>query len=111
METIWKRVAPLIQQNKLRGIFLECSYSQEETELFGHLNSKYMIEELNTLASLVNTKSPQTALTGLTIIVTHIKAAVVNGITSTQSIQQELEALNTLGVQFVFPQQGEKIQL
>lgn len=111
METIWKRVAPLIRQNKLRGIFLECSYSQEETELFGHLNSKYMIEELSTLANFVNPKSPQTALTGLTIIVTHIKGARVNGITATQSIQQELETLNTLGVQFIFPEQGEKIQL
>lgn len=111
IETIWKRVAPLIQQNKLRGIFLECSYSQEETQLFGHLNSKYMIEELNTLANFVNPTSPDTALMGLKIIVTHIKNAIVNGITATQSIQQELEMLNTLGVQFIFPEQGEKIQL
>lgn len=111
METIWRRVAPLIQQNKLRGIFLECSYSQKETELFGHLNSKYMIEELNTLANFVSPTSPQTALAGLKIIVTHIKSAMVNGITATQSIREELEMLNTLGVQFIFPEQGERIQL
>lgn len=111
MEAIWKRISPLIQQNKLLGIFLECSYGQEETELYGHLNSKYMIEELTKLATLVDPKSPQTALKDLKVIVTHIKGSLFKGKTSVESIQKELETLNTLGLTFLFPKQGEKIEL
>lgn len=111
MRTIWKRISPLIHQNKLKGIFLECSYGQEETELYGHLNSKYMIEELTRLATFVDPKSPQTALKGLKVIVTHIKGSLFKGKTSVESIEKELETLNTLGVTFLFPKQGEKVEL
>lgn len=111
MEAIWKRISPLIQQNKLLGIFLECSYGQEETELYGHLNSKYMIEELTKLATLVDRKSPNTALKDLKVIVTHIKGSLFKGKSSLESIQKELETLNTLGLVFLFPEQGEKLEL
>lgn len=111
MEAIWKRISPLIQQNKLLGIFLECSYGQEETELYGHLNSKYMIEELTKLATLVDLKSPNTALKDLKVIVTHVKGSLFKGKTSLESIQKELKTLNNLGLIFLFPKQGEKIEL
>ena len=45
--------APKIAEKKLRGIFIECSYADDQLEetLFGHLAPRYLIEELKALAA------------------------------------------------------------
>ncbi len=113
IEKIWHKIAPLISQNKLRGIFLECSFSSEvgPSHLHGHLNTTYMMEELNKLARLVNPSSPETALKNVKVIVTHIKNTFHNGVSAQQIIQDELKKLNNLNVQLIFPEQGKKIEL
>ncbi len=113
LEKVWKKIAPLISQNKFRGMFLESSYQNKRptAELFGHLNPKYMMEELNNLARLVDPVNPQTALKNLKIIVTHIKESVFKGASSKEIIEEELNALNNLDVQFIFPEQGERLEL
>ncbi|KAI5358104.1 Putative cyclic-AMP phosphodiesterase, class-II, ribonuclease Z/Hydroxyacylglutathione hydrolase [Septoria linicola] len=52
---VWQEAARKIAQGVLGGIFIECSYddSQADAILFGHLNPKHLIAELQTLASLV----------------------------------------------------------
>lgn len=52
---IWQEAARKIAIGILGGIFIECSYddSQPDNVLFGHLNPKHLIAELQALAHLV----------------------------------------------------------
>ena len=52
---VWSEAAPKIASGQLRGIFVECSYddAQSEDTLFGHLAPRYLIAELKALASEV----------------------------------------------------------
>lgn len=53
---MWLDAAPKIANGLLRGIFIECSYSDEQSEetLFGHLAPRYLIEELKVLGAEVD---------------------------------------------------------
>lgn len=112
LEPLWKHIAPLIQQNKLRALFIECSYDDQKpsSELFGHLTPHYLTEELTKLARLVNPTEPQLALRNLNVVVTHIKEGLLKGPTSVQKIREELEKRNTLHVPFIFPEQGQRLE-
>jgi len=52
---IWQEAARKIAHGVLGGIFIECSYddSQADAVLFGHLNPKHLIAELQALAAMV----------------------------------------------------------
>jgi 3',5'-cyclic-nucleotide phosphodiesterase len=113
IEKVWKKVAPLIREGRLHGILLECSYTNEvpDNELYGHLNPKYMMQELEKLAYIVDPTQPESALLKVKVIVTHIKDSCYRGGSPKQVIQDELNSLNKLNIQFVFPEQGQKIEL
>jgi len=112
MEKAWKRLVPLVLENKLKGIFLECSYSDRPDHLlFGHLDAKNMIEELLHFATLVDPIHPEEALKGLKVLVTHMKDPLLKKGSYIEDIASELKKLNNLGVIFIFPSQGEKILL
>ena len=53
---IWQEAARKISLNLLGGIFIECSYddSQPDSVLFGHLNPKHLIAELQNLGRMVD---------------------------------------------------------
>lgn len=105
--TVWKRAIPLIEEKRLKAVFLECSYTDEgEKDLFGHLNPKFMIEELQALAQ----KLKSNALNGFKIVVTHIKESLLEGKSAEKIIQEELDQRNTLGVKFIFPKQGDRFE-
>lgn len=105
---IWKRITPLIQEKRLKGLFLECSYSHKEVGqvIFGHLDTSLMMQELHRLADL--TKS---SLEGLSVIVTHRKENLYKGEDSKEEIEKELTELNDLKLHFIFPKQGDRIIL
>ncbi|MEO8401395.1 MAG: 3',5'-cyclic-nucleotide phosphodiesterase [Gammaproteobacteria bacterium] len=112
IEHIWRTITPLIQEQKLRAILLECSFanSQPDTQLFGHLKPSLYLNELRQLATRVDPKHPKTALKGLIVFVTHIKPTA-ESLPSHQTadlILAELQQGNDLGVVFVVPQQGKK---
>lgn len=112
MDVVWKRVAPLMKEKQLKGIFLECSYlDKPDSELFGHLDAKHMMQELRHFACLVDAEHPETALQGLTVLVTHVKDPLAKEGRFKESIAEELEKCNDLGVTFLFPSQGERIVL
>lgn len=60
---VWQEAARKIAHGLLGGIFIESSYddSQADAVLFGHLNPKHLIAELQTLASLVSEAKAQRA--------------------------------------------------
>ncbi|WP_031528224.1 MBL fold metallo-hydrolase [Dyadobacter crusticola] len=100
MELVWKAVAPLVKEGKLRAVFLEVSYpnSQPDKSLFGHLTPKWFFKELEKLAALAG----QQSMRNLNVVVTHIKPVGSNE----AQITAELNKENTLGVKLIFPQQG-----
>ncbi|EGP90290.1 uncharacterized protein MYCGRDRAFT_69002 [Zymoseptoria tritici IPO323] len=52
---VWQEAARKVAHDILGGIFIECSYddSQADAILFGHLNPRHLIAELQNLASMV----------------------------------------------------------
>lgn len=109
---IWRHIAPLVRQQQLKGMLIEASYpsSRADNQLFGHLTPKWLCAELSKLAAMVNEASPDKALTGLNVIVTHMKPALTRQ-NPVETIKKELAAKNTLGVTIIIPQQGKTIFL
>ena len=112
LHTLWTVIAPLVQAKKLRAIFLEVSYPDERPDhiLFGHLTPRWLMEELGRLAQVVHPQDPHAALQGLTVVVTHIKPALTQGPSPQERIVQQLQARNTLGVRFIIPSQGSRLE-
>ena len=112
VQQVWTYIAPLVRDKKLRGIFLEVSYPNEvpDDSLFGHLTPKWMMTELHNLAKLVSPEQPDDALTGLKVVVTHIKPSLKQELPRTEIIKKQLEEMNDLGVKFIIPEQGGRIE-
>jgi len=110
---VWERVAPIIKEGKLKAIFIECSYpdEQKDSELNGHLDPRFLMQELDHLACLVAPGKCKEPLIDLKVIVTHIKENLLKGATGKQYIEHELSKQNDLGIQFIFPYQGQKLEL
>ena len=109
---IWQSIAPLIRQGSLRGLFLEISYpnGRNVTQLYGHLTPLWLMKELHRLAALVNPHQPTSALSGITVIVSHIKPTLQRGQSERGQIMQQVAELNDLGIRFLFPEQGDRIE-
>ncbi|MHC5354282.1 MBL fold metallo-hydrolase [Myroides sp. LJL115] len=105
LDIIWKDIAPLIIEDKLKNILIEVSFPNEQPEnaLYGHLTPKLLQEELNNLA----TYTTKEKLKGINIIVTHLKPSQ----NSIEIIKNQLYKDNPLDVNYIFPIQGEKISL
>lgn len=54
---VWVEAAPKILSKRLRGIIIECSFADSQTNdrLYGHLASRFLTEELKVLAEEVKT--------------------------------------------------------
>lgn len=113
LQKIWQSTAPLIRQQRLHAIMMECSYpnSQPDVQLYGHLNPIWMTKEIENLAKEVSPEKPETALTGLIIVVTGIKPLILPDQDAANQIFKELLQLNKSGVKFVIPGQGQRIEL
>lgn len=109
LDELWTAVAPLVKSGKLRGIFLECSFPDGRPDelLFGHLTPKWLLHELGQLGRKVGGKKP---LAGMPVVVFHIKPSFEKGPTPRQLIGEQLSKNNALGVRFLFPEQGDRLQ-
>lgn len=109
IQNVWKYVAPLVREGKLRHISLECSYTNDQPDkvIHGHLKPKYWIEEFQRLAKLVNPNDPANALRGLHAYVIHVKQPPF----VLDIIKKELNQANHLGLIIHFPEQGEALIL
>jgi 3',5'-cyclic-nucleotide phosphodiesterase len=117
IEDIWKEIAPLVRNNQLHAIMLECSFlnSQADDKLFGHLKPKLFMSELRQLAAMVNPGDPKNALRGLPVVVTHIKPRLEE-FSNTENdtrklVINELSQENDIEVNLIKPEQGMILSL
>ncbi len=108
---VWERVAPLIASGKLLGMFLEISYAEGRPDhlLFGHLTPSWMMAEMHALAQIVDPIDPYGALAGLPVVVTHVKPVFQRVEPPLSVIERQLAQINDLGIDFIFPYQGMRI--
>ena len=105
LKMLWEKLAPLIRQGKLKGIFIETSFADEQpaAKLFGHLTPALLMREMEILAGLAGLSNLQK----VPVLITHIKP----GAGREQLIPAELKRENRLQLTLLFPEQGTKIQL
>jgi cAMP phosphodiesterase len=105
LKLLWNEIGPLIKNGKLKGIFIEVSFPDEQQDslLFGHLTPNYLLKELRSLSELTG----ENALKGFKIIITHMKPPTENFV----KIKAQLKKQNDLHLEFIFPAQGERFQL
>lgn len=105
LSLLWQHIAPLIQTAKLKGIFIETSFPDEQPvkALFGHLTPSLLMNEMQKLARITGIKNLQ----HIPVFITHIKPSGNNE----TLIKTELNKLNTLHLHFIFPQQAHAIEL
>lgn len=101
LHVLWQAVSPLIKAGKLKAIFIEVSFDNEQPEklLFGHLTPKLLMSEMNELASLSGVENLQK----VAIAITHIKPSERRE----ALIKKELDTANKQRLKLVFPQQAE----
>ena len=68
------------------------------------------MDELHSLANLVDPLNPLTSLSKVKVVITHIKDSLLKEPPSRLTIQQELEKINDLSISFIFPEQGQKLE-
>jgi len=103
LDELWKVAATHIKGKKLKAIFIEVSYANDQPEhlLFGHLTPELLMGELGKLAALL----PPGSLKDFPVVITHMKPAGDR----VERIASELKASNSLGVHLVFPEQGQRV--
>ncbi|WP_413666816.1 MBL fold metallo-hydrolase [Mucilaginibacter sp. Mucisp86] len=103
LQNLWQAIAPLIKSKKLKAVLIEVSFPNEQPDktLFGHLTPKWLMTEINKLATITGTD----AIKGLNIVVTHLKPPV----TSISKIKTQLKAANKLQLNLIYPQQGRAL--
>jgi cAMP phosphodiesterase len=101
MHLLWQQVAPLLKAKKLKALFIEVSFANEQPDklLFGHLTPHWLMSELQDLASLTGAET----LKGFPVVVTHIKP----GGNREEMIHTQLKAYNPLHVKLIIPEQAK----
>jgi 3',5'-cyclic-nucleotide phosphodiesterase len=105
MHDVWAAVADKVRQRKLKAILIESSYPSDrpDTQLFGHLTPKWIMQSLHELDALAGGN----ALKDLPVVITHIKYALTREQPQAK-MREELSAANDLGVRILIPQQGSR---
>jgi 3',5'-cyclic-nucleotide phosphodiesterase len=105
LATLWQAVAAEVRQDRLRGIIIEASYPDDRADdrLFGHLTPRWLARSLEDLEQAAGAGS----LSGLPVIVNHIKYPADRPDRLRATITRQLGAGNRIGVRFVIPRQGQ----
>ena len=106
LKKLWHFIAPALQQKQVKAIIIESSFTNEkpDKQLFGHLTPRYIHEELQVLAKIAGDSA---LLQNLPIIISHIKPSLKREQVS-QKIAEQLESENTMGINFIIPEQGQR---
>lgn len=110
LNAIWRVLGEEIKQHRLKGMIIETSFANgtPDSQLFGHLTPALLLGELKNLEQYAGGEG---ALKGLKVIVSHIKPSLTAGVEPRAEIAHQLEQGNTLGVNFIFMQQGDSLTL
>lgn len=105
LHLLWQEIAPLITSKKLKGIFIEVSFPNQQPakQLFGHLTPNLLMSEMEDLAKLTGKE----AMKQFKVLITHMKPAGNH----TAEIKKQLQAANNLQLQLIFPQQAQLLKL
>lgn len=100
LQLLWQHIAPLIQSKKLKAIFIEVSFPNEQPDkqLFGHLTPKWFMNEMNSLSNLTG----KNAMINFPVVITHIKPLGNNE----NKIKKQLSLSNNLQIKILYPHQG-----
>ena len=103
LSLLWQHIAPLIKAKKLKAIFIEVSYSDQQplNKLFGHLTPTLLMKEMNKLASIAGNEN----MKDLPVVITHIKPAY----NIEMLIQQQLQQQNVLKLKIILAQQAKTL--
>lgn len=103
MHLLWQQAAPLLKSKKLKAIFIEVSFANEQPDkqLFGHLTPHWLMSELQDLASLAGVET----LKNFPVVITHMKP----GGNRERMIQEQLKAYNPLHVKLIIPEQAKML--
>lgn len=103
---VWTAVAGKLRDKQLKAIIIETSYTnaQPDNLLFGHLTPAWLLKSLRALEDRAGTGS----LTGLPVVINHIKYSLKKGPLPQEDILRELQAGNDVGAEFIIPEQGMK---
>ena len=102
---VWTAVAGLVKEKRLKAVIIEVSYdnAQSDQQLFGHLTPAWLRKSLAGLEAAAGAGS----LSGLPVVISHIKYSLKKGQSPQDRILAELEAGNTLGIRYIVPEQGD----
>lgn len=103
LKLLWQQIAPLVKEKKLKAIFIEVSYTDQQplNKLFGHLTPALLMKEMNKLAELCGKEH----MKNLPVVITHIKPA--ENIETV--IKQQLMQQNNLDLKIILAQQAKAI--
>lgn len=113
-EIIWNEVSPLIVNNNLNTIILECSNLDLDNKLYGHLNPIYLIKELSKLKQICKQLTPSSTVDpfdNLNVIINHVKESD-GSFDPRSSVLKDLESLNAqygLNIKFSIALSGVSI--
>lgn len=104
LATLWQAVAALVKSHRLKAIFIEVSYPNEQPDkqLFGHLTPRWLMKEMQVLNDLAGEGS----LKGFPVVVTHSKSFGKEE----EKLKKQLQKENRLQVKLVFPEQGSLLK-
>lgn len=105
LHLLWSEIAPLIQVKKLKGIFIEVSFPDQQPvkQLFGHLTPQLLMNEMDRLSRITG----KNAMNNFSVVITHIKPSGNNE----DQIKKQLNQLNALKLHLIFPQQARVLSL
>ncbi len=98
--SLWQKIAPLIVAKKLKGIFIEVSFAddQKKEQLFGHLTPQLLMLEMQKLETIAGINS----LKNFPVMITHMKP----GGDREQQIRKQLTSSNKPGLKLIFAEQA-----
>ena len=104
LHQLWTAVAPLVKAGKLKAIFIEVSFPDEQPvkSLFGHLTPSLLNKEMLDLEMMTG----EGPLRNVSIVITHRKPSG----DQEALIQQELTRSNPLHLHWVYPLQGSLLK-
>lgn len=104
LQLLWNEISPLIKTKKLKAVFIEVSYPDEQpyNQLFGHLTPALLMQEMDALAKITGTG----VLAGLPIVITHMKPSGSHE----AIIKKQLGLSNKLHLKLIFPEQAKLLK-